>query len=214
MGRRPARVTRDARRAPRTWLERDPTEVAPSLLGLLLEANGVVGRIVEVEAYREDDPASHSHRGRTGANGTMFGPAGLLYVYLSHGLHHCANVVVGPAGVGAAVLVRAVEVVEGRDVAIARRGRGSDDPRVLGGGPGRVGQLLGLSREHDGHDLLGPEAGPRLLDDGHAVGRIASGPRVGVRLGADAAWRWWVDGSAAVSRYRRHPGARSGGGDA
>ena len=91
-------MTRAARPVPRSRLEGDLTDVAPGVLGLLLVANGVTARIVEVEAYGEDDPASHSHRGRTASNAAMFGRAGGLYVYLSHGLHHCANVVVGPAG--------------------------------------------------------------------------------------------------------------------
>lgn len=192
----------------RAALEGDVDAVAPRLLGTVLSSRGVRGRIVEVEAYDEDDPASHTARGRTDGNATMFGPAGHLYVYLSHGLHHCANVVVGPAGVGAAVLIRAVEVVAGADTAIERRGgRGRDDARVLAGGPGRLGQALALTRADDGRDLLGDRHGPRLLDDGWRPAAVSRGPRVGVRLAPDVPWRWWVTSSPAVSRYRRHPGA-------
>lgn len=200
------------RPVPRSSLEGDAPRVAPRLLGLLLVTDDVVGRIVEVEAYRQDDPASHTHRGRTDANATMFGPAGHLYVYLSHGLHHCANVVVGRSGEGAAVLVRAVEVVAGRATALTRReGRGERDPRLLAGGPGRLGQALALTRAHDGHDLLADGPGPRLRDDGHVVDHVAAGPRVGVRLAADLPWRFWATGSPAVSRYRRHPRAEPPG---
>lgn len=196
---------------PRAALAGPVEEVAPTLLGTLLVAAGVVGRIVEVEAYDEHDPASHSARGRTAANATMFGPPGHLYVYLSHGIHHCGNVVVSPEGRGAAVLVRSVEVETGRDLALARRsGRGATDARLLAGGPGRVGEVLALRRDHDGHDLLGG-VGPMLLSDGAPRGTVGRGPRVGVRLAADVPWRWWLRGSRAVSRYRRHPRATGPG---
>ena len=218
---------RDRRDAPGDGpvpVERDalarPVDVfAPALLGSLLACRGVLGRVVEVEAYDESDPASHTHGGRTPSNATMFGPAGHLYVYVSHGIHLCANVVAGPAGAGEAVLLRAVEVVAGRGVALQRRsGRGADDARLLAGGPGRLGQAFGLRREDDGTDLLrpavadvrpgaAPDDGPRLLSDYWSPPEVGTGPRVGVRLAADAHRRWWVAGSPAVSRYRRHPRA-------
>lgn len=183
-------------------------QVAVDLLGLLLVGRGLVARIVEVEGYDQDDPASHTHHGRTAANATMFGPPGRLYVYLSHGLHHCGNVVVGPEGTGAAVLLRALAVEHGAGVALERRdGRGADDARALAGGPGRVGQVLALDRGDDGLDLLDP-AGPLVLrDDGQRPDDVARGPRTGVRLAADRPWRWWVADHPAVSRYRRHPRA-------
>lgn len=182
--------------------------VAPTLLGAVLSGRGVVARVVEVEAYAEDDPASHSARGPTAANASMFGSPGRLYVYLSHGLHHCVNVSVGPVGRGDAVLVRAVEVLDGRRTAVARRGgRGERDPRLLAGGPGRVGQVLGATRADDGASLLG--GGPLTLGHGPGPGtdEVRSGPRVGVRLGADRPWRWWLAAVPAVSTYRRHPDA-------
>ena len=92
-------------------------QVAPGLLGLLLVGRGLVARIVEVEGYDQDDPASHTHHGRSAANATMFGPPGRLYVYLSHGLHHCGNVAIGAEGDGSAVLLRALAVEHGDAVA-------------------------------------------------------------------------------------------------
>lgn len=175
---------------------------------MLLATRDLTARIVEVEAYAQDDPASHAARGRTAANATMFGPPGHLYVYLSHGLHHCANVSTGEEGRGEAVLVRAVEVLAGRDVALGRRGgRGRADPRTLGGGPGRVGQVLGVTREDDGTSVLGGGPVRLLAPVGGVDAPVRSGPRVGVRYAADRPWRWWLADSPAVSAYRRHPAA-------
>lgn len=195
----------------------DATDVAPRLLGTLLlrtADDGVTrARIVEVEAYRRDDPASHTHRGPTRRNATMFGPAGRLYVYRSHGLHWCANVVVGPAGTGAAVLLRAAEVLDGHEVVRRRRAAsrrdGAPPDDVLLSGPGNLGRGLALDGAvHDGLDLLADDAPLRLLPAPPGT-RLAvrSGPRVGVSVAAERPWRWWVDGSPAVSPYRRSPRA-------
>lgn len=197
---------------PRARLEARSPLVAPRLLGCLLASDvagtQVVGRIVEVEAYRQSDAASHSHRGRTAANATMFGPPGHAYVYFTYGMHHCVNVTCEPAGVGAAVLVRSLVVLAGVDVAVDRRG-GRSGPRELASGPGRLTQAMGIGADHDGVDLLAPDAPLRLLTDGWSppAGTVRRGPRTGVRREADRAWRWWVDGVRAVSPHRRHPRA-------
>lgn len=194
----------------RAVLRADAEAVAPRLLGLVLVAGAVVARIVEVEAYEQDDPASHAHRGRTPRNDTMFGAAGHLYVYRSYGVHHCGNVVAGEEGTGAGCLVRSVEVLAGHDVARERRGGRGSSPRDLGGGPGRVGQVLGLhSATHDGIDLLAADSAITLRDPGTAVATtdLATGPRVGVTLAPDIAWRWWLRDHPAVSRYSRSPRA-------
>lgn len=185
--------------------------VAPRLLGALLvhDVGGrpTVGRIVEVEAYRQTDPASHSYRGRTPRTETMFGQPGHAYVYFTYGMHHCMNVSCEPDGTGAAVLLRSLAIIDGVDDAVARRG-GRSDPRQLASGPGRLTQAMGIGPERDGDDLLGD--GPlRLLRDDWRVprGAVRQGPRTGVRDAPDRRWRWWVDDVRAVSPYRRHPQA-------
>lgn len=180
-------------------------EVAPRLLGATLRTStpaGVVAvRLVEVEAYAgPDDPASHAHRGRTPRTATMFGPPGRLYVYLSHGLHHCLNVVTGPEDTAAAVLLRAGVVSEGLDLVRLRRPGVGD--RDLVRGPGRLGRALGVDLSWDGVELLGPGPAQLVLAD-RAVAPVACGPRVGVSRAADVLWRWWVPGEPAVSPYRR-----------
>jgi DNA-3-methyladenine glycosylase len=151
----------------------------------------VSGRLVEVEAYDEHDPASHSYRGPTERNRTMFGPPGHLYVYLSYGLHLPMNVVTGPEGSGAAVLIRAVDLLEGHDV--ARRRRGGRRDRELTNGPGKVAQALGIERGHDGLDLLDPSSPVRLVDDGTPPPPDPLvGPRIGISQGVDTPWRFRV----------------------
>lgn len=182
------------------------TEVAPGLLGCLLgvraEDGWAVVRITEVEAYDgEDDPASHAYRGINGRNAVMFGPPGHLYVYRSHGLHWCANVVTGRDGAASAVLLRAGEVIEGEEVARARRGERATQ-RNLARGPGNLAQALGLSDDHYGTDLLA-DGFVRLEPPASPVGNIGRGPRVGVSRADDWPWRWWLEGEPSVSAYRK-----------
>jgi DNA-3-methyladenine glycosylase len=189
-------------------LTRRPLAVAPRLLGAeLITGHGdarVSVRLTEVEAYEgESDPGSHAGRGRTRRNEVMYGRGGLLYCYLSHGLHTCVNVVTGPSGVAGAVLLRAGEVVDGLDLAQQRRpaaARTAD----LARGPGRLGAVLGLTLDDYGTDLLDPASNCRLLIRKRAVPipRISSGPRVGLRLAADRVWRFWLTGDPSVSDYR------------
>jgi DNA-3-methyladenine glycosylase len=176
------------RRVQRSTLAGDAVEVAPWLLNKLLVHEGCVGRIVEVEAYREDDPASHSYRGRTERNAVMFGPAGHLYVYFTYGMHHCANVVTGPAGVGAAVLLRAVRPLEGIQLMRDRRhGRAQ-----LADGPAKLCQAFGIDTRHNGLDLC-DGAGPGVYDDGTPPpSDPIGGPRIGISKAVDMPWRWRV----------------------
>jgi DNA-3-methyladenine glycosylase len=201
MGERSLRAATDAtgvmRRLRRSELTGDAYDVAPTLLHKLLVSGPCVGRIVEVEAYTADDPASHSFRGLTPRNSTMFGPAGDLYVYFTYGMHHCANVVTGDVGDGQAVLVRAVEPLQGIEAMIARRGRA----RNIADGPGKLCQAFGIDMSDNGADLCTP--GRKgfgrplgLYDDGTpppALPTVSS--RIGISVGVDTQWRWTVSRS-------------------
>jgi DNA-3-methyladenine glycosylase len=192
------------RRLTRDELAGDSLDVARQLLGTVLRAGDVAVRLVEVEAYRGfDDPAAHSYRGKTPRNEVMFGPAGFLYVYFVYGMHFCANVVCATDGVASAVLLRAGEVVDGIDTARARRPHSRSD-NELAKGPARLTAVLGLDRADNGIDLTDPAA-PIGLFAGDPVPdeQIRTGPRVGVAVAMDVPWRFWVDGSKAVSGYRR-----------
>lgn len=187
-----------------------PLDAARAVLGGTLTIGTVRARIVEVEAYGGDpsgpwpDPASHSYRGRSQRNGVMFGDAGHLYVYRSYGMHFCANVSYGPDGVAGGVLLRAAEIVEGDELVSSRR-PGIRRPADAARGPGNLGSAMGLTLDHNGFDLFGVDPGMRLTL-GEAT-EYRSGPRVGIAVAADRPWRLWLDGSAAVSAYRRSPRA-------
>jgi DNA-3-methyladenine glycosylase len=188
----------------------DARAVAPTLLNKLLVRDEVVGRIVEVEAYRgAEDPASHAYRGPTRRNATMFGPPGHLYVYFSYGVHWCANAVCGPEGTGHAVLLRALAPVAGVERMWARR-PGAHRERDLCSGPGKLCQALGLTRDQDGADLVTGDGRVLLAADGRRPpARPGSGPRIGISVAADHRWRWWVNGDVNVSR--RPVSGRRGG---
>jgi DNA-3-methyladenine glycosylase len=175
-------------------LARPVLEAAPLLLGARFTHGGVTVRLTEVEAYDgPDDPGSHAFNGMTARNSVMFGPPGHLYVYFTYGMHHCCNVSCGPDGRPSAVLLRAGEVVDGIEIARARRGRSTD--RDLARGPGRLCQALAIDRDDNGLDLH------EALVPGPPVADISSGPRVGLRRAADRPWRFWVTGDPTVSRY-------------
>lgn len=191
-------------------LSRPVLQVAPRLLGALVlhaaDEGTVAIRLTEVEAYAgPDDPGSHAFRGPTPRTAVMFGPPGHLYVYLSYGMHWCANVVTGADGSASAVLLRAGEVVRGLDLARRRRPAARTD-RDLARGPARLAQALGLTGTLDGADLRSSAVRlePRMRQVPAA--RVRTGPRVGVSgAGGDAArfpWRFWLDGEPSVSVYR------------
>lgn len=178
-------------------LARSVHEAAHALVGWTLLVDGVGGTIVEVEAYAPGDPASHSFPGPTRRNATMFGPPGRLYVYRAYGIHWCANVVCAAEGVGAAVLLRALEPTARVDRMTARRG--VDDPLLLCSGPGRLTQALGVTGDHDGLPLDRP---PFRLVPPEAPVEVVTGPRVGITRAGDLPWRYTLRGSAFVSRPR------------
>jgi DNA-3-methyladenine glycosylase len=193
----------------------DPVDLAYLLLGAVIETTGpegtIAARLVEVEAYRgQDDPASHAYRGPTPRTEMMWGPAGHLYVYFVYGMHFCANVVGRKDGDAGAVLLRAAELTSGVELARARRKAARHD-RELAQGPARLTSALGIGPQHNGADLVDAGSPVRLLT-GDEVPRslIRSGPRVGVAVAADTPWRFWIDGSPAVSAYRRGGRARPG----
>jgi DNA-3-methyladenine glycosylase len=188
----------------RRFYARPSPVVARELLGRLLvrRLGGalLVARIVETEAYQQDDPASHSFAGRTARNEVMFGPAGFLYVYFTYGMHHCMNAVTGRPGEGSAVLLRAAEPLAGLDSMAERRGVHA--PRLLCSGPARLAQAFAVARSLNGTDLVGGvqlwvSAGRRAPDR-----VVCTGPRVGIRRAAGIPWRFWVEGNRFVSSAR------------
>jgi DNA-3-methyladenine glycosylase len=184
---------------PRAFLEREVVQVARDLVGARLLVEGVGGTVVETEAYDREDPASHSHRGRTTRNAAMFGPAGHAHVYRSYGLHWCLNLVCGAEPLGSAVLVRAVEPTAGLERMRARRG--TDDVRRLCAGPGRLCQALGMGGVYDGLALDGPPFRLEARSAPVAVAvAVAVGPRIGLTRGVDTPWRFRLAGSSFLSR--------------
>ena len=218
------------------FLENPSDVAAPLLLGCTLtrtitlngEKHKLVARIVETEAYDQDDPASHAFGGPSDRNAAMFGPAGHLYVYVSYGMHHCCNVVCGPEGFGSGCLVRAVEPLEGVEVmrelreagragkvhtghvgkeqaeraGKAQAERARKHPlklRDLTNGPGKVCAALGIDKELYGHDLT---VEPLVLDFAPLLPgeTIGSSPRVGISKNIDAPKRFFIEGNAFVSR--------------
>lgn len=176
------------RRLPRSFFARDALVVAPELLNKVLVAGPCAGRIVEVEAYRSDEPAAHTFRGPTPRTAVMFGPAGHLYVYFTYGMHHCANVVTGADGDGQAVLLRAVLPLEGVDVMAERRhGR-----TPLTDGPAKLCQAFGLDLRDSGVDVCTGTT-VRILDDGTpAPATVVTTPRIGITKAVDLPWRFLV----------------------
>lgn len=192
---------------PRSFYERSALEVAPNLLGCLVarecRQGRLVGRIVEVEAYLgREDAASHAYRGPTPRSQVMFGPAGVAYVYLIYGMHHCLNVVTGSEGEGQAVLIRALEPIQG--IEIMQKHRRRQDVRHLTSGPGKLCQALAIDKTFNEHDLT---TGSTLwIEAGHPSGQtIRRGPRIGVRgdeHALRASWRFYLADNAFVSPAR------------
>jgi DNA-3-methyladenine glycosylase len=202
---------------PQSFYERDPVTVARELLGKRLRHGPVVLRITEVEAYvGPDDTAAHARHGRTERNRPMWGPGGHAYVYLCYGIHQMLNVVVGPEGLAAAVLVRACEPEAGHAALWRRRGvasrtsegaRGSDARRgpMLLAGPGKVAQALGVDTTFSGRPLF--RKGGLELGDGDPPPFVLAGPRVGIDYASardrERPWRFAAGGTEWVSFRER-----------
>lgn len=200
------------------FYDRPVLQVAPELLGAVIEHGGVAVRLTEVEAYDgARDPGSHAYRGQTPRTAVMFGPPGGLYVYFTYGMHHCANLVCGPVGRASAVLLRAGEVIGGADLARARRAAARPASarapgarpvdRDLARGPARLATCLGFTREQNGILTTRADSPVRVRGGVRPDPTLRrTGPRVGVAgEGGDGgrfAWRFWLAGEPTVSPYR------------
>ena len=184
----------------RNFFARSVHAVAPDLIGATLLVGGAGGRIVEVEAYHHTDPAAHSYRGPTERNAVMFGPPGYAYVYRSYGIHWCLNFVCEENGSASAVLIRALEPMQG--LGVMRRRRGLTDERMLCSGPGKIGEALGITRAQNGLALDRPpfELRARIEEP-----EIVTGPRIGITKAADVPWRYGLKGSRFLSKPFRTP---------
>jgi DNA-3-methyladenine glycosylase len=176
-------------------------EVAPRILGceLVRELNGqsLRGRIVEVEAYDQTDAASHSYRGRTPRTDVMFGPAGFLYVYFTYGMHYCMNIVTGADGHGSAVLIRALEPLEGQ--AVMSQNRHGLTGEQLANGPAKLCQALGIDRAWNGHNLSTPPL-QLIVRPPLPQTEVVQSTRIGISQAQDKPWRWYIAGNRFVSK--------------
>lgn len=197
---------------PADYFARPTLEVAPDLLGTWLVREGeagirLVGRIVETEAYTQDDPACHAWGlvdeatgaiPQDGRGAALFGPPGTAYVYLIYGMHWLLNVVTEPEGVCGAVLIRAVEPVEGRERMRAHRTAARRDVQLTNG-PGKLAEAFGVDGAFDGTDLTAPPLFFAASDEAPTF-EIATSPRIGISKGTERPWRFFVDGNRYVSR--------------
>jgi DNA-3-methyladenine glycosylase len=174
----------------RAFFARHSSVVAPDLLGKILVVGSCRGRIIEVEAYGgTDDAASHAARGPTPRNAVMFGPAGVLYVYFTYGMHHCANIVTGPVGDAQAVLLRGLEPIEGVEAMRLRRPKVRRE-RDLANGPGKLCAAFGIDLRHNGLELTKGPIG--IFDDGTTSSDPVVGPRIGIKKAVETPWRWSI----------------------
>jgi DNA-3-methyladenine glycosylase len=184
----------------RQFFARSVHEVAAELVGATLLVDGVGGVIVEVEAYDQEDPASHGFAGHTARNASMFGPPGHAYVYRSYGVHWCLNLVCDVPGRAEAVLVRALEPTQGLER--MRERRGVEAERALCSGPGKLCQALCVTREHDGAALDEP---PFELHARSSAPAVVTAPRIGISRAIEQPWRYLLQGSRYVSRAAPRP---------
>jgi len=196
-------------RLPRSFFEDYTPSVAKRLLGqLLVRRIGrrvLSGMLVEVEAYRgRDDPASHAFRGETPRNRVMFGEAGKAYVYFTYGFHHCLNVKAEMKGVAGAILVRALEPLEG--IEQMKKNRGKEEVRELANGPGKLTQALKIDRRLNGEDLVRSER-LFLARGENQVFEIRDSSRIGIDRGLEFKWRYFIEGNQFVSRAKPKTGS-------
>ena len=181
-----------------SFFARSALDVARDLIGCTFLFAGAGGRIVETEAYRQDDPCCHGHRGKTDRNAVLFGPPGRLYVYFTYGMHFCANVASEEEGVAAGVLLRALEPEQGVEDMVARRGM--LEPRLLASGPARLAQALGIGRAQNGLPVWEPPLAILPRDSAAPAPRVVTTARIGVRGGDQKPWRFVDADSRFLSR--------------
>jgi DNA-3-methyladenine glycosylase len=179
----------------KAFYDRDVHTVARELLGCVVRHGETAGRIVETESYHQSEPACHAYVGLTERTQPLFEPAGIAYVYFSYGIHALLNAVAEAPGVGAAVLIRAIEPTEGIDLMRARRGL--DRFEDLGNGPGKLTQALGIGLELNGTSLID---GPIAIEPGDHEPEVVIGERIGITKAADLPWRFCDASSNCVSR--------------
>ncbi len=180
------------------FFAREVVQVARDLIGCVVRHGGTAGRIVETEAYHHDEPASHAFVGRTARTAVLFGPPAIAYVYLSYGIHALLNAVCEDQATGAAVLIRALEPLEGLETMRARRGLQDDE--ALCSGPGKLTQALGVGMRHNGTSLLD---GPVRIEPppaGAPAAALVAGTRIGITKATDLPWRFSLAGSRFVSK--------------
>jgi len=183
---------------PQSFFARSALEVARDLIGCTFLFGGAGGRIVETEAYRQDDPCCHGYSGKTERNAVLFGPPGHLYVYFTYGMHFCANVASEEEGVAAGVLLRALEPQHDVEGMVARRG--VLEPRLLASGPARLAQALGIGRAQNGLPVWEPPLAILARPAGAPDPEVVTTARIGVRGSDQKAWRFVDAGSRHLSR--------------
>ena len=198
-------MTKPKETLPRDFYLQDTRVAAQKLLGQIVQrrlpsGETLSGIIVETEAYLTDDPACHAYRGQTPRNSAMFGPPGHAYVYFTYGLHMMLNLVCAPEDVAEAVLIRALEPVEGEDTMRENRG-GIAETRQLTNGPGKLAQALALTRlSHNGLDVTDPRSELQILANASPPFEMVTTTRIGITQGVDLPWRYYIQGNRYVSR--------------
>jgi len=197
-----AKPKKFGRKLKRSFYGRSTLDVAPELLGKIVCVQSrhgfAAGRIVETEAYRSDDPASHSCRGRTPRAAIMFGPPGVVYVYFIYGMYEMLNFVTEKEGEAGAVLIRAIEPLAGEELMKKRRKKTACKLHQLCSGPGKLCRALGIEMSLNGKSLQGPEIW--VEDDGFKVSKYQVSPRIGITKGQDRLWRFFLDKNEFVSK--------------
>jgi len=185
---------------PQSFFTQDAIRLAEALLGCELvhtiKGQTTAGIIVETEAYRQDDEASHSFRGQTPRNAVMFGPGGYAYVYFTYGMHYCFNVVAGKPGFAEAVLIRALQPTQG--IPFMQQRRHTTAPHNLCSGPAKLAQAMALGPDQYGASVTTPQL---HIGDRTVVPAVLAGPRIGIKHAVDKPWRFWIGDNPYITKH-------------